>query len=469
MVPFFPKTIADKGILLYFVSLIVVSVMYWSHAIPFVCMALGIVEVLVFFIFSRQYSRQWLPISTKAFEKQAFGMAALLRIIWVIFSYFFYKSQTGIPFEFNAADALYYYEESGWLTHESLSSIWYYMVTTRQSVSDSGYLMYLAVIQKFVGHNVFTVRIVKALLSAFTCILIFRLASRTFGEKVARLACVFAVFMPNLIIYCGMHVKETEMIFFTVAFLERSDYLIRSRKYTFGTIVLPLLLGIYLFFFRTALGSVAILSLVTALLFLPSQKLNRGKRVITVAWIALAALVLAGGTISTEVEGLWNDRSSNQEAKRMQQASRGNLWTKYATGAVLAPMIFVMPFATLVDSANGGQMNQMLIHGGNYVRNFMGVFVLLTLFNAFFKKKNWRDFALIGSFTAGYLIVVALSSFASSERFLLPGLPGLVMFWAYGISELDAKSMKFVKAWYIVVPLMEIGWSYFKLGNRGML
>ena len=469
MVPYFPKMISNKGIMLYFIAVAVVGIMYSRFFMPFMFLVFGIAEVLLFFLCSSQYSRQWLLMPTKAFEKQVIGVAFLIRAIWVVFSYFYYKGQTGIPFEFNPGDALYYYEESEWLTKESIPSIWYYMVTIQKSVSDSGYLIYLALIQKIVGYNIILVRFVKALLSAFTCVLIFRLANRTFGEKVARMACVFAVFMPNLIIYCGLHTKETEMLFFIVAFLERCDYLLKSKKYTFWSITLPILLGIYLFFFRTALGAVAVLSLITALIFLPSQKIKKGKRALTFLWIVVAALVLAGGTIANEVEWLWNDRNANQEQKRIQQESRGSQWVKYATGSVLAPMIFVMPFATMVDTSGGGQYNQMLIHGGNYVRNFMGVFVLLTLFDAFFKKKNWRDFALIGSFTAGYLIVVALSSFASSERFLLPGLPGLVMFWAFGISELNVKRMKFVKAWYVVVPLMEIGWAYFKLGNRGML
>jgi hypothetical protein len=150
----------------------------------------------------------------------------------------------------------------------------------------------------------------------------------------------------------------------------------------------------------------------------------------------------------------------------MEQTSRGNQWAKYATGGVMAPMMFVLPFSTMVDT---GQENQMMIHGGNYVKNFMGVFVLVTLFSALFVKKNWRDFALIGSFVVGYLGVVSLSGFANSERFLLPGVPVLLVFWAYGISILNARNYRFVKYWYFIVPVMEIGWAVFKIGSRGLL
>ena len=167
-----------------------------------------------------------------------------------------------------------------------------------------------------------------------------------------------------------------------------------------------------------------------------------------------------------EIEETWLSRSSNQETKRWEQTVRGNQWAKYATGTVMAPMVFVLPFSTMVDTH---QENQLMLHGGNYIRNFMGVFVLIAFFSALFLKKNWRDFALIGSFVVGYLGVVSLSGFANSERFLLPGLPCLIIFWAYGISILNPKSFRFVKYWYVIIPVMEIAWAYFKIGSRGLL
>ena len=99
----------------------------------------------------------------------------------------------------------------------------------------------------------------------------------------------------------------------------------------------------------------------------------------------------------------------------------------------------------------------------------MGVFVLVSLYVTLFIKKNWRNFVLVGSFMIGYLGVVALSGFSNSERFLLPGLPCLIVFWAYGVAALDAKIYRWVKYWYVVVPLMEIGWAVFKVGSRGLL
>lgn len=465
MIPYFPKIIANKGLTLYIASLLVVSVAFYSHAMSFMWMFLGVVEVSMFFILSSKYSKEWQTKSVKEYAQTLFWMAVMFRVVWVVFSYFFYKAQTGQPFEFGSADSIGYHEEAEWLCFEKWSVVRDFLFSG-PGVSDTGYALYLTALYKLVGPNVMVARLLKAIYGGFTCVLLYRLASRSINEQVGRMVGVFAMLMPNLVVYCGLHVKETEMVFLVVAFLERTDYALRSKKFTFFGILVPILLAAAMFTFRTVLGAVALFSFVTAVVFSPSRIMKKGRRWAMAGWVILAILVLAGGTIMNEVEQYWNNRGSNQELRRMEQVSRGNQWAKYATGTVLAPMIFVMPLSTMVDV---GQENQMMIHGGNYVRNFMGVFVLITLFVVLIKKKNWREFSLVGSFAAGYLGVIATSGFANSERFLLPALPCLIVMWAYGISELTAKSFKFVKFWCFVVFFMEFGWAFFKLGSRGIV
>ena len=121
---------------------------------------------------------------------------------------------------------------------------------------------------------------------------------------------------------------------------------------------------------------------------------------------------------------------------------------------------------TMVDVDE--QYNQQMVNAGNYVRNFMGIFVLIALYSAIFKKKNWRDFSLIGAFVIAYLGIISTSGFANSERFLLPGFPILLMIAAYGITQLDAKNYRFVKIWFLILPVMIMAWAFFKLGSRGL-
>lgn len=465
MIPIFPKTIATKGILIYFASLAVVTLLFFSHAMGFEFILLGAMWVVEFFLLAAALTKNWARMPVKKFAGTVFWVALGLRVAWMVFAYFFYTAKTGQPFEFDAADALGYHEEAKWLAQAGWKTAFDYW-GGKGGVSDLGYPFWLTLIYMVFGPSVIVARLFKCLFSAVTCVLAYRLASRTLGEGGGRIAAVFTMLFPNFIIYCGLHLKETEMIFLVVAFLERADYVIRNRRLKVLPLALVFALILSLFFFRTVLGMVALVSFFAGLLFSATRLSTGAKNWLIGLFAAVAVTFFVGGTIATEVEGYWESRVENQILKRNAQTSRGNQWAKYATGAVLAPMEFVMPLSTMVDT---GQENQMMLHGGNYVRNLLGIFVLIALFTIVTKKREWQNFSLIGSFAIGYLGVIAFSGYGNAERFLLPAAPILLIMAAYGISRLNARNFKLVKYWYVLVVVMEVAWAYFKIGSRGLL
>lgn len=466
MIPYLPKKISTTAIYLYLGAQAAVTVLFFRHAMSWEFILMGLVWVVGFFLLSSYCSRRWQDIPQKALLRNLFLTALGLRWAWTLFSYIYFMYKTGMPFEFSAGDSIWYYEETMGNVHANIADIWNYLFINTKTVSDSGYVFYLSLLSKITGYSILLPRLVNGLFSAATVLLVYFLAKRNIGEEGGRMAAIFACFMPNLIYYCGLHLKETMMVFFLVAFLERSDYLMRSKKYNIITIIVPVLLAVILFTFRTVLGTAAIFSIATALVFTNTSIVGRGKRIMLIAWGVLAVATLAGGIISTEVQSTWEDRGENQMAKRTHQTNKGNQWAKYATGTVMAPMMFVMPFPTMVDVDQ--QYNQQMISGGNFVRNFFGGFVLIAVFSAIFITKNWRNLSLIGSFVIAYLGIISSSGFANSERFLLPGLPVLLIMAAYGVTQLDAKNYRFIKIWYWVVPVMAFAWAFFKLGSRGL-
>ena len=467
MIPFFPKQISVRAITVYVIALSVISVVFFSHAMDILHIAMGIIFVAGFFILSSQLSLGWEDIPEKRYLQYVFWTALVLRLLWVIASYFYYIEVTGRPFEIDAADAVGYHKEAEWLASEPWSvAMNYYFGPHTTGISDIGYPLYLTILYKIVGPVIIIPRIIKALLSSWMCILLYRLCSRTFGEPVGRMAGIMCALMPNLIIYCGYHLKETEMLFLSVVFLERTDYLLRIHKYNLWNLMVPLLLAGSLFFFRTVLGAAAVFAFATGVLLTNTPSMKKGwKRVAIIGWSVLALFIATGGTIMTEIEGYWEQKETNVVNKRFEQASLGNQWAQYATGTVMAPMVVALPFATMVDVDN--QVAQQTKSGGNYIRNFMAFFALLAIYEAF-RQKKWRNFVLIGALVFAYLGVVSLSGFSNSERFLLPGFPGLIAMWAYGVSELRAPTYKLLSPWCIVVFLMEFGWAFFKLGSRGL-
>ncbi len=467
MIPFFPKQISQRAVLVYVISLTVVSMVFISHAMGVGYMALGCMWVFSFFFLVGRCSKDWQTISSKLYLQYIILVALILRLVWVAASYFFYQEVTGIPFEFQARDAVAYHEDAVWMAGEPWSATWNYLFGNIIGVSDSGFPFFLTVIYKITGPVIIIPRIINALLSCWTCVLVYRLSTRTFGEEVARIAGIMMVFMPNLIIYCGYHLKETLMLFLAMAYLERADYLIRQPKLFFWDILWPSLLAGSLFLFRTVMGAAAIFAIVSTVLVSSAPSMKRGgKRLALIGWGVLALVVFGGGTIATQIEGMWEDREGHLLRKRTEQTLRGNQWAQYATGTVMAPMIAVLPFATMVDVDE--QYGQQAKSGGNYVRNFMGFFVFIAIYEAI-RRKKWREYVLIAAFVAAYLGVVSLTGFSNSERFLLPGLPCLIMMWAYGVSNLQKGTYKLLTPWCLVVVAMEFGWAFFKLGSRGIL
>ncbi len=466
MLDYFPKYFSNKAILLYTGALVLVSILFFSNMLPFVWWLFGFIQIVGFFYFSNLLTKSWVNLSPRTFEKKIFFISLIIRSVWVVFSYFFYLGMTGLPFEFSVADSMLYHRiaeslaNTGWGNYEN--------VFFGMPVSDRGYGTYLGTVYMVFGNGVIIPRLLKAVLGSLTCVLIYKLANRNFGEAVGRMAAIFCMLMPNLILYAGIHMKEAEMVFLTVWFIERADSLIRVHKYTFLSVTPTLMIGASLFFFRTVLGVTAMFSLFTALIFSSRRIMSMSNRLVITGWVIVALAYFVGSNIASEVEEIWQSRVENQDVALEYYATRegGNTLAKYASKSVFAPLIFVIPFPTIINTPN--QQNQQLIHGGNYVKNIMAFFALFCLF-FMIKEKKWRDHLLILSFTLGYLLVIAMSAFAQSERFHQPALPFILILAAYGVNNISNKEKKYFKWYMAFIFVVLIAWSWFKLSGRGMV
>src|ERR1035437_4411548 len=468
MLTYLPKYFTSKAITIYLIVLVFCNLIFFKNALSMMWWVFGLVEVIGFFYFANQFTRQWGKFSTKKFVKQLFKTAFVIRLVWMVFSYFFYTYMTGKPFEFDSGDATGYHEEGKWV-HELINTgnLQAFFSYLNGRFSDMGYTFYLGWQYWITGDSIIIERLLKVLYGAYTCVLIYKLAVRNFGEETGRMAAIFCMLMPNLILYTGLHTKEVEMVLLTVAFMERSDWMFRNKNFNFIEIAPPILLAGSLFFLRTVLGATAIFALFTTLLFTSTKVLGMGKRVILIVWVLLTVGYLVGSRLSAEVEDVWKAREANQQTSMEWRSTRenGNKFAKYATGAIFAPIIFVIPFPTIIETP--GQENQKIINGGNYVKNILAFFVIFALI-WIVKEGQWREYITMGAFTIGYLLVVANSAFAQSERFHQPALPFLLVFAAFGISKVTNTQKKYF-TWYMAFIFVAIAvWSWFKLAGTGL-
>lgn len=470
MLGYFPKYYTNKAMYLYFALVVCVPIIF-GYPMEWYFGILGIVEVVGFFYFANQLPQKWAHYSPKVFIKELFITALVIRVIYVLFSYWFYDLMTGQPFEFGAADVIFY-EEMGEYGHLCLSKgewnlLEKFEAYAKIELSDSGYPIYLSFVYWIFDDSIFLTRILKAVWGAWTCVLVYKLASRNFGDSVGRMAAIFCMLVPNLIYYCGIHLKETEMLFLIVLFAERADYAMRAKQLDWKALITAIVVACLLFLFRTALAAVAMIALAVTLMLSSKKVLSLGKKIAIGAFVVLAMFATIGNQLMQEAEELLAKRGDNQSTSMQWRSERegGNSFAKYAGAAVFAPMIFTIPFPTLVDTPN--QENQRMIHGGNYVKNITSALTIFALFSLLFSG-DWRRHVLIIAIGCGYLIVIALSAFAHSERFHLPALPFALILAAYGISILSNKQKKWYNYWLILIFVVNIAWAWFKLKGRGM-
>ena len=157
--------------------------------------------------------------------------------------------------------------------------------------ADMGYPTYLGILAYFIGDNLLIPRLLKAIWGTLTCLLIYRIAKNNFGEPVGRMAGIFAMLMPNLIYYTGLHVKETEMVTIVVSFAYFGDKILRASKIQFLDFIWLGLLGAAFFLFRTVLAVSLIASVGVSLFFVARRVTSTGRR------LGLLMLSIIGLTI----------------------------------------------------------------------------------------------------------------------------------------------------------------------------
>ena len=475
----FPIWLSQYSIAIYIIALLVVSIMYQEYSLPWYYMLSGVVSVFAFFIIGRTAIKKTSIDKIhkeKRFERRLFFIAFVPRVIWMILIYNIFMTNYGNAFGFENADANYYHELGNFVAELiSKGNLKFYDEISEWSghndISDMGYGVYVGFIYWLTGNSIIVVRLLKCILSSITVLLIYRMTKRSMGIQTARVAAIFCALWPNFWYYCGTHLKETEMVFLAVLFVEQTDQMLRSRQFTAWKIIPILLIAAAIFTVRTPLGLVAILSLVFSVVMSSSKVVSWGKRIIVGFLAIMLVLVVAGNRLEEKSYELLDRVQSNEQQTNMEWRARrdnGNAFAKYAGKSVFAPLIFTIPFPSMVRPFDGQDVLQ-IVNGGNFVKNIMSCFTIFAIVMLLMSGK-WREHMLPLSFMLGYLAVLVMSTFAQSERFHQPATPFEFMFAAYGLSiaVTKRKYKRWFVYWCVLMFVACIAWNWFKLAGRGL-
>lgn len=473
-----PKWLVQYPIVIYMVALFLINLIYSAYSLPWYYILSGLVAVMVFFLYGSNVVKETSTIKVnkeKKFEKKLFAIAIIPRVALMLLLYWLFRANYGDAFGFDSADAEYYHDMgtvfSNALNNGEFVTKWKWYNETID-LSDLGYASYVGFVYWITDNSILFLRLIKCVLSSLTVILLYRLAKRNFDIQVARVSSIFVALWPNFWYYCTCHLKEVEMVFLAVLFVEQADQMLRSRQFTVWKLIPILLIAAAMFTFRTPLGLVALLSLVFSVVMSSAKVVSWGKRII-VGFLAVVLIgVVAGNRIEEQSRSLLEQVQEGRQKENMEwrgEREHGNTFAKYAGASVFAPMIFTLPFPTMVRPYDGQDVQQ-LNNGGNFVKNIISCFTILSMVMLLLSGK-WREHLLPLSFLLGYLLVLTMSNFAQSERFHQPVMPFEFMFAAYGLSiaVTKPKYRRWFVYWCILMFVAAIAWNWFKLRGRGMI
>jgi hypothetical protein len=208
-------------------------------------------------------------------------------------------------------------------------------------------------------------------------------------------------------------------------------------------------------------------ALFSLLLFARSPDNNIIKRAVLGFWIILIVWVTFSSRILAEFDYLLEQADSQSNTMDyLSRREKGNQLAHYGSSLVFAPIIIVAPFPTFVNIEH--QKVQMILSGGYFVKNILSFLVIISIVY-FIRKRQLRKHILILSFMLSYLVILAQSRFALSERFHLPIMPIFLMLAAYGITHIDSKNRKYFIPYLVLLAVVVIGWNWFKLAGRGLI
>lgn len=484
---FFPSHLAKSGFIVGAVSLAIILFFFGERLMPAYMYLIFILELAVFYMGSKHYSKEWAKFSAKTFVKYIFWIGLLLRIPFTLYHHIDNVNNFGLLYYDNLADIEVYVG----LPKEAVDNIlqkgdWNFLKLFNQwiALDDLGAPILNTFILLITGNvnPCGAVLVVNVILGAITPIFMYHIARRHFGEDVGKLTGLFCMLNPNMIWWCSSMMKETQMVFFACWFMDRMDAVLMRGKVSVAEVIPVALIGMYVFLYRAALGILLFMAFAAALVLMSQKMVSYGKKIMAGVLVAIVLLLGFGQQMQEQAQTLRSQALGEGQKENMEWRTRrthGNAFAKYASKAVFAPLIFTIPFPTLTYT-HEGQIPLMEVAGGNLIKNMLSFLVILCMFQ-FLLSGDWRRHVFPIAYLIGYLIILAFSVYAQSGRFHMPAIPFEMMFAAYFMKLMQQNVRlaphvggkvtytRWYNYWCIACIAFTVFWQWFKLKGQGLI
>ncbi len=462
---FWDKKLVFQIITMAIVTFCLIFILFFDKLVPINYITGGFITILVYFIGTWLIFQQWKNLQPRQYEWRLLLVALFIRIAAAVAFYFFYLSETGVPFEYNAVDSLFYHRTAITVSqHLRQMDFNFSSYLSGVSFSDQGYNIFLGLVYAMFGPSIMIVRLINAIFSTLTVILIYRLSKNLISEHVARIAGIASLMLPNFLLYLGTHLKESLMVFLVMALLYQTVKFVKFQKRNAWVIFSLLSLFYVLFMFRTVLAAIMLASFILYVFFHAPLKSKIANFVAAGFFLIAFGYLIFTSQAGNEIGEYLAKRETAVADNLQYRASRdgGNKFAMAAGVPLFLAIIFIAPFPSLVFVPEQDLLWMFI--GANFIRNVYAFFTLAGIVWIF--KNNFRNCGLLLFFAFGYLGVLANSGFAISERFHMPVVPILLIFSSIGITNYGSKLRRYYVLYLAIITLFIIAWNYIKLAGR---
>lgn len=468
------KTFNLSSVIFFIAAVLIFNGFFFSEYImPLHWILTGAIALIILFVTFYRLNKIWEKISSRLFLKKIFRFSLVINLITVGFVYLICYLYDGTFFEPRAADSALYHEHGIDLANNFRNND--YNVAKYLSgndYSDFGYNVFLGVVYYVFGPYTLVARLFNVLFFALTVKAIFTLTEIIYDTRTAKTASLITACSPLLLFFIGTNLKETIMIYLLINASLYSIKILLKQENSFKNYAFLITSIMLLFFFRTVLGMIFLMSFIVFYYLNLTVKKNIYKILAIIGlFISVSFIIyyLDSIGITQKVIETYDQSGTQTDAELNDKVSKGGSSGLSIKKALIVPLLFISvliaPFSTLVFLDD--QVESAWMFSGALMKNIL---VFYAFFGIWYSIKYVRKrSSLLISILAAYLLVMAVSAQSTSIRYQLVALPFINIFVAFGMHNLnvDKKNLWYIYLFFTFFAIF--AWNYFKLSIRNLI
>jgi len=469
----FSSKILLLGIPIYIITILIGYSIFGSNIMPFPWILWHFL-VLLFFFGGSYYTFNILKsLSHKSFIKYLFLINIILKLIILTLTYFYFKSEIGIPM-LSHKDP-FFYHDAGLKIAQEFRHLNFNVVAMfpNSDFSDLGGIVYYGLIYFIFGNSVFIAGIINILFMTSAIILTFKIITQIHSEPVAKLTAIIMSFIPILNLYVGVHLKEIIFIWLIV----KGSHLIISgfsKGLKFQNILSLILIIFSLFSFRTVIAFAFILSVITYFVFSENTKIRLAYKILTSAFLLLSfGFIVTYSSINKETnkyysKGTGNNANSSIIYTLNKERGKHSITTSFLGIPEQIAICTISPFPTLINYKGDHEeiIGIRILIADAFAKGFLSLFFVFGIVNWKELKRNF----FITTFLIINIAILSISGLTANYRFFLPTLPFFIYFSAVGLMSKKTTVKKVLLFFYpMILIVIYLFFNYTKLLDYNLI